>query len=306
MRFGLALPQYGSFTDPRAAIEVAPAAEAMGYDSLWVGDRLIVPQRPSNPYPGSSDGVPPRQHSRLLDPLIMLTVAATVTERVRLGASTLNALLHPPVLLARSLATLDQVSTGRLDIGIGLNWSSDEYQAVGVPWAGRGDRLEETLDILDTIWRDEVFEHTGQLWSVPRSTVTVRPVQRPRPPVLLGGFGPATLKRVGRRADGWLGVALPIPALVRARKLVRASADRAGRDPEALRMVIRINPVLTAVPAEATSNERGTVEQLVGYIRATAEVGVHEVLIDLHLTTTSPAELLERAAEILDAVRDLT
>jgi probable F420-dependent oxidoreductase len=308
MRFGLALPQYGSFTDPRAAIEVARAAEAMGCHSLWVGDRLIVPEHPSNPYPGSSDGVPPHQHSRLLDPLLMLTVAATVTERVRLGASTLNALLHPPVLLARSLATLDQVSGGRLDIGIGLNWSQDEYQAVGVPWAERGRRLEETLDILDTIWRDDHFEHTGALWSVPRCTVTVHPVQRPRPPVLLGGFTATTLHRVGRRADGWLAVALPIPALTQAWQVVRDSADAAGRDPDALRLVVRVNPVLTATgtTSTATSTERGTVGQLVGYLRAAAEAGADEVLIDLQQTTTSTAELIDRATEILDAVRDLT
>jgi probable F420-dependent oxidoreductase len=305
MRFGLALPQYGSFTDPRSAIEVARAAETMGYDSLWVGDRLIVPEQPSNPYPGSRDGVPPQQHSQLLDPLVMLTVAATVTERVRLGASTLNALLHPPVLLARALATLDQVSAGRLDIGIGLYWSSDEYQAVGVPWAGRGDRLEETLDIFDTIWRTEVFEHTGKLWTVPRSTVTVLPVQRPRPPVLLGGFSPATLERVGRRADGWLAVAVPIPVMAGGWQQICQSAEAAGRDPQALRMVIRINPVLTTAPGDDASTERGTVEQLVGYIRAAAETGAHEILIDLHLTTTSTPELLERAAEVLDAVSDL-
>jgi probable F420-dependent oxidoreductase len=306
MRFGLALPQYGTFTDPIQAIEVARAAEAMGYDSLWVGDRLIVPERPSDPYPGSHDGAPPPQHAQLLDPLIMLTVAAGVTERVRLGASTLNALLQPPVLLARSLATLDQVSGGRLDIGIGLNWSSDEYQAAGVPWAGRGARLEETLDILDKIWRDDVFEHTGALWTVPASTVTVRSVQRPRPPVLLGGFAPATLERVGRRADGWLSVALPPPALAGAWASIRRSAEAAGRDPDALRMVTRINPVFGANPATEGTPEQGSVEQLAGYIRAIAEVGTDEVLIDLHFTTAGSTELLDRAEQILDALRDLS
>jgi probable F420-dependent oxidoreductase len=301
MRFGLALPQYGSFTDPSQAVEVARAAEAMGYDSLWVGDRLLTPEQPTDRYPGRRDGVPPPEHSQLLDPLLMLTVAAGATERIRLGASTLNALLHPPVLLARSLATLDQISAGRLDIGIGLNWSSDEYQATGVPWAGRGARLEETLDILDKIWRDDIFEHSGPLWKVPRSTVTVRSVQRPRPPVLLGGFAPATLERIGRRADGWLSVALPPPALARAWGTIRRSAEVAGRDPEALRLVTRVNPVLTDAPGAGSGPEQTTVEQLAGYIAEVSEVGTQEVLIDLHLTTTSPAELLERAGQIMAA-----
>ena len=298
MRFGLALPQYGSFTDPGQAVEVARAAESLGYDSLWVGDRLIVPEQPSDRYPGRRDGVPPPEHSQLLDPLLMLTGAAGVTERVRLGASTLNALLQPPLLLARSLATLDRISAGRLDIGIGLNWSSDEFRATGVPWAGRGARLEETLDILDRVWLDGVFEHNGPLWNVPRSRVTVRSVQQPRPPVLLGGFAPATLERIGRRADGWLSVALPAPALARAWTSIRHSAEAAGRDPDALRLVTRINPILTGTPGTTPGQ---TVEELAEYIRAVAEVGTQEVLIDLHLTTTSTAELLERAEQILAA-----
>jgi probable F420-dependent oxidoreductase len=306
MKLGLALPQYGSFADPAKAAEIARAGEEMGFDSLWVGDRILVPRNPREPYPGG-DGTIPSQYQTFLDPLILLTVAAGVTERVRLGTSTLNALWTPPVVLARSLASLDQFSRGRLDVGLGLGWSSDEYQAVGVPWSGRGARLEETLDIFEAAWSDAVdIQHTGQRWTVPAATIGAKPAQRPRPPILLGGFTPATFERVGRRADGWLGVAMPVPLLTRAWNTIGDVAEAAGRDPKALRMVVRLNPEFTQAPAPAEAVPRtGTLEQFIGYVRAAADAGVHEVLVDLQHATTTTAELLNYAKRIIDAVEDL-
>jgi probable F420-dependent oxidoreductase len=306
MRFGLALPQYGTFAEPRMTVEVARAGEALGYDSLWVGDRILVPEHARDRYPGGDGTIPP-MYRAFLDPLVLLTAAAGVTERVRLGTSTLNALWTPPILLARSLATLDRFSAGRLDVGIGLGWSSDEYQAVGVPWTGRGARLEETLDVLETVWGGTgPVEHTGPHWTVPRSAIEAKPEQRPRPPLLFGGFAPAALERVGRRGDGWLGTGLPVPRLVGIRDTLAGHAVAAGRDPEALRLVVRLNPVFTDAPAAAGLVPRtGTVEQFTDYVRAAAAVGVDELLIDLQHTTTTVDELLRHAELLITALGDL-
>ena len=149
MDVGIGLPHLGSLADPDAIRTVAIAAEQAGMTSLWAMDRLLRPLQPrSLGYPGRSDGSLPTAQDVVLDPLVALTVAATVTERVRLGTDVLVAPWYPPVLLARSLAAIDQVSRGRLVAGLGLGWSTDEFAAVGAPITGRGRRLDEVLDVL--------------------------------------------------------------------------------------------------------------------------------------------------------------
>lgn len=297
MRLGLALPQYGRFARPEAITEVARAAEQLGFTSLWVGDRILAPVSPQDSYPGGAEM--PEEYRTFLDPLTVLTVAATATERARLGTSTLNVLWHSPVLLARTLTSLDVVSRGRVEVGVGLGWLRDEYQAAGVPWQGRGDRLEEWLDVAEAIWASERVEHRGRHWTIPPSDIAPKPAQRPRPPLLLGGVSPAALERVGRRADGWLPVAMPLPSLDGLWATVTAAATAAGRDPAALRRVLRVNPKLTKeqAPPDAPPGQ-GSMAQLIGYLLAAGESGVDEVFVDLQQTAGSVDELLDQAAAI--------
>jgi probable F420-dependent oxidoreductase len=303
MRIGLAIPQYGAFTNPDDIAEVSRAAEAMGFDSLWASDRILAPLAPRDPYPGG-DGVMPPEYATFLDPLGVLTLAAAVTDRARLGTSTLNALWYPPVILARALTTLDVISRGRVDAGFGLGWLRDEYAAVNVPWEGRGARFDETLDVLEKIWSNDVVEHDGTHFSIPPATIRPKPQQRPRPPILLAGFTPVSLSRVGRRADGWLGVGMPLPHLTRLWETVLQAADAAGRDRSGLRLVQRINPLLTEEKAEPDQGPNvGTLDQIIDYARSAAGAGVHEVFVDLQQTTTTTAELLDIAGAFIEGVR---
>src|SRR5687768_16824764 len=161
MKLGLGLPHLGSLASPAAIRSVAAAAEAAGLDSLWAMDRLLSPVSPRTlAYPGRIDGVLPAAQQTVIDPLVTLTVAATVTERVRLGTDVLVAPWYAPVLLARSLAALDRVSAGRLIVGLGLGWSVDEFDAVGVPMPGRSQRIEEILDVLGAVWGTDTIEVT--------------------------------------------------------------------------------------------------------------------------------------------------
>ncbi|WP_327589574.1 TIGR03619 family F420-dependent LLM class oxidoreductase [Nonomuraea sp. NBC_00507] len=303
MRIGFAVPQYGAFADPKFIGGASARLEEMGYDSLWTADRILAPLTPSDPYPGG-DGTMPPAFATFFDPLAALTLAAVNTCEVRLGTSTLNALWQPPVLLARSLASLDLLSGGRLDVGIGLGWLRDEYTATGVPWEGRGARLEEALDVMEAVWTEDVVEHKGALWTVPPSHVRLKPAQRPRPPVLLAGFTPAALERVGRRADGWLGVALPPSDLRNAWGMVLGAAERAGRDPSELRMVVRVNPAIVAEAAAPVQVPHvGTVDQVVEYLRAVAEVGADEALVDVQASARSREDLLELAESVITGLR---
>ncbi|MER6876309.1 LLM class flavin-dependent oxidoreductase, partial [Amycolatopsis sp. NPDC000673] len=133
-RLGLALPQYGKLADPSAIAGFATEAERIGFASLWVGDRVLTPVSPKTYYPSGTPERPyPPEFVRFVDPLLALTIAANSTESARLGSSTLNGPLYSPVLLARSLTSLDLLSGGRLDVGLGLSWLRDEYTAAGVP-----------------------------------------------------------------------------------------------------------------------------------------------------------------------------
>ncbi|MFG1702828.1 TIGR03619 family F420-dependent LLM class oxidoreductase [Nonomuraea sp. M3C6] len=294
MDIGLAVPQCGRFAALPSVLRVAREAEAMGFADLWAGDRLMTPLRPKDRYP-AGDGRIPEAHRVFLDPFAVLSVAASVTSVVRLGTSALNACWYPPPVLARSLTTIDHLSGGRLVAGLGLGWSSDEYAATGVPWQDRAKRYDATLDALEAIWTTDpvAFEH--ELWTIAPSHIEPKPVRRP--PLYLAGFAESALRRIGRRADGWLTAALPIPVLTSMWQTVCQSAEQAGRDPGALRMVLRANPVVTD---QGTPPRSGTVAQISAYLSTAAEAGVHEVILDLQHTATSDQHLLELAGAFKD------
>ncbi|MFF7300553.1 TIGR03619 family F420-dependent LLM class oxidoreductase [Streptomyces sp. NPDC008265] len=297
MLIGFSVPQFGPFADPHSSAALCRDLEALGCHSLWVADRLLSPLTPPVGYAG---GTMPVRYGTHLDPLLALCMAASATERVRLGSSTLNALWQPPLVLARALTTLDLISRGRLDAGLGLGWMREEYEATGVPWQGRGARLEETLDVLEAVWRSPTVAHAGPLWTIAESTVLPGPVQRPGPPVLLGGFTAAALERVGRRAEGWLSASMPLPYFRDLWSVAVEAAERAGRDPGGLRRVFRVNPEVTTVEAAPEEiHRRGTVRQICDHLRSMCGAGGDEVLVDLQLTTDSPDRLLELAAEFM-------
>ncbi|WP_320774716.1 TIGR03619 family F420-dependent LLM class oxidoreductase [Streptomyces sp. CRN 30] len=303
MKLGLALPTFGPDAHPEGILRISRTAEEMGYDSLWTGDRVLAPLVPGAPYP-SADGQMPRVYENHMDPLVALTFAASHTDRVRLGTSTLNGLWQPPLMLARSLTTLDALSRGRLTVGLGLGWMPEEYTAVSVPWKGRGARLDETLQVLREYWANDVFAHEGPLFTIPETVVGLKPHRRPGPPVLLAAFTPSGLRRIGRRLDGWLPVALPLPQLLGMWGVVLKAAAEADRDPSALRMALRVNPELTDVTTDAERMPfAGTLDQYIDYARAAAEAGVHELFVDFGQTPATLDERVDLAGRFIDGVR---
>ena len=240
------MPQFGRSAHDDLA-RFASAAEQLGVDSLWVGDRLLAAVNPSVGY-GGTDTVP-EQFRTNLDPFVALTVAAAVTTRVRLGTSVLVAPWYPPVQLARQLTSIDVISRGRLLPGLGIGWSPEEFQAAGAPFSRRGAQLDELLDAVDALWTANPVDFEGERWSIPQSWVGLKPVQRPRPPVYLGAFRPPGLIRVGERADGWMaGVRVPdtsadliVSMLSAQRQIIDDAARAAGRDPSAIHTYVRVN-----------------------------------------------------------------
>lgn len=290
MRKGLGLPQFGPFAVPEYVTRVAVEAERLGFDSVWAGERVHAPGEPLTAYPGG-DGRMPERFRASLDPLMTLTLAASATSRVRIGTSALNAPLHPPVALARQVAGIDQLSAGRLTLGVGLGWCRDEYECAGVPWRERGARLDETLDVLQTLFGPDPVEHHGRFWSVTSGWFQPKPVQQPAPPLFLGGFSSAAFRRIGARANGWLGVALPVEQLRSTLDTIRQYAEEAGQDPGSVQTSVRINP-------QGPVSSSGW---LGDYIHSLAEIGVDEAFVDLQFAAEGIEDLLTMAGQVRDA-----
>lgn len=294
MRYGLALPQFGPHCDAAAIASFVRSAEVLGYQSFWVGDRVLAPVDPSDLYiAGGTPECPyPPEFKKGLDPIVALTVAATASSRARLGMSTLNATWHNALLLARSLTSLDNVAAGRLDCGFGIGWLRDEYTGTGVPWNDRGGRLDEILDVLDALWNHNPAEHHGPRFTIPQSYFDLRPVQPGGPPVLLAGAAPKALARIGRRAAGWLPVSgIPFDVLDQLWQLARRAADQAGRDSSALRRELRVNPAPGQGP-----------DHLAALAERAERSGMDGVFFDLQYTTGSPDEAIEVAAQLASTI----
>jgi len=214
-----------------------------------------------------------------------------------------------PVLLAKQLATLDIVSGGRLDAGLGLGWSPEEFTATGAHIGDRGRRADEFIDVLRKLWTDEVVEHAGEFYDVPSMRMEPKPVQRPHPPILLGGSAPVALRRAGRLSDGWISRSrTDLTTIGDSIAQVKAAAEQAGRDPASLRYICR-GVVKVRPPGSA---ERATLAGTLDEIRVDVEnlrsSGVTELFVDLNFDPQvgSPdadaGASLRRADEVLEAL----
>src|SRR5947208_11369369 len=202
MRLGFGLPVGGTGATPDNVSVLARHAEALGYRSLWVFQRLLCPVAPLNSYYGAPNEAWPEPFRSTLDPIVTLAFIAAQTERVRLGTSVLVAPFYSPVVLGKQLATLDVISRGRLTVGLGIGWSRDEYDAAGTPWEQRGARMDEFIECLDALWTQDEVKFKGAFYFVPTSRVEPRHVQKPRPPILIGGFSEAPFRAARRPCDG--------------------------------------------------------------------------------------------------------
>ena len=279
MRFGFALPQIGSQAGPKALVTVAKRAEDLGFDSLWVLDRILWPVDPRAPYP-IGDGSLPFQYKHVLDPVETLTFAAAHTSRILLATGVLNLPWYNPVLLARRLTTLDVLSRGRLRVGFGIGWSPDEYEAAGAPWQDRGKRADESIEVLKKIWTTDPVEFQGKHYRIAKSFIGPKPVQKPHPPIYLAAFTPSAMKRVAAEAHAWLPVGIPLTGIGAMFEAIKNMAKQAGRDPSALELIVTAGVEIHKRPIEKERIEfTGSVEQIGEDFATARKVGAAEIAI---------------------------
>ncbi len=291
---GFGLPVAGDWATPDTMRVVARRAEQLGYASLWTFQRLLFP---------ADAGLDPT-HRTVHDAVVPLAYVAAHTDRIGLGTATICALFTPPAVLAKTMTSLDVVCGGRLTVGLGMGWLPQEYAAAGVPFGRRGARLDEYLRCLRSLWTQDPVEFAGEFYTVPSSHVGPRPVQRPYPPVLLGGTADAALRRAGRLAEGWIGSSrhdlTRIGACV---ETVRDGARETGRDPDAVRIVVRGLVDLVDDPGRDRLPLQGTRKQVLEDLVALHEQGVTEVFFDVNLARQAGLAYAQRVLEAFAPIR---
>jgi probable F420-dependent oxidoreductase len=303
LKVGIGLPQLKAFDPGTAVVRAARAAEDIGYDSVWVFERFLLPrdqsgahglyQMPDVPWPVRYGGV--------LDPLVALTLAAAVTQRVELGTCVLVAPLHVPARLARTLSSIDAASGGRLIAGVGAGWSIDEFAAVAPrPHAERGAALDEFLDVAEALWAPDPVSFGNKRWTVAPAEVGPKPARRI--PIYLGGFSEAALSRIARRGDGWLPTGMPPAAAGATLARLREMAAANGRDPSAISCTFQVgldgHP--DEVPAQGRQPYTGSIEQIVEDIAALADAGIDHVFLTVANAVTDLDAYVELAAAFHD------
>ena len=236
--FGIAarnFTAYPEMPDPKALIEYGEKVEALGYDSLWVWDHILLGVEPNFP---------------IMDSLTTLTTIAARTKRLKLGTGILVLPLRNPVALAKQLATMDQFSNGRLIMGMASGWYKREFDALGIPFDKRGKLMDENLEILNRLWTEEKVDGKYTAHNISAAVMYPKPAQKPRMPLLIGGYADRVLARAGVAGDGWLTYFYEPKNFTKSWNKVVAAAKDAGKDPGKLLNASQL-PIMVGKSKEA-------------------------------------------------------
>ncbi len=306
LKIGFSLPHMGSVSSAENIAFAARYGESEGFDSLWVIDRILWPSEPQTPYPPSPDGSWPEIYQNIIDPISTLTYVAGLTQRIKLATGIIDMLYQNPLLFGNRLAALDNLSKGRLLLGLGLGHSKDEFDAAGVPFEKRGERADEFLQILNKVWYDDTVEHHGKYYTIPKSVIGPKPYQQ-KIPIYLAGFSPKALDRViTSDANGWVGIPqLDYDAFKQGQEQLKKSAKEHGRDPQSIEFPVLLFP---EVSEKSLGSDRlpmnGSIKQIAEDIQDLERLGVSHVnlVFDFGSVANDFEKRLSLAKQIKDAV----
>ncbi|MGH7367149.1 MAG: TIGR03619 family F420-dependent LLM class oxidoreductase [Candidatus Rokuibacteriota bacterium] len=297
MKLGICLPHYGRPIEPSRLIQLAARAEEMGLDSIWVTDHVIVPRDITLIY-----------RRDMLDPLAVLPWLSGVTERIALGTSVIVLPYRSPLPVAKLLASVDVLSGGRLIVGVAVGWVEGEFEALGVPFRERGRRTDEAIELFRAVWTQEYPEIKTANHHLTGLQASPMPLQKPRPPILVGGASDAAMRRAARLGDGWHASGTP-PSTFRAGALAVANhwkdAGREGAPQLSLRIPILIDdihrPAVDAALLGTRHVLRGSLTSIVRELRQYQAAGCEHVALEVSYSTY-PA-ILETIDVIAEQIR---
>ena len=277
MKFGVFLPVSGRAASRKTLMQAAQRAEALGYDSVWAADRVVMPWTINTPYPYSKESsfiVPPDRP--FFDTLTCLAFLAGCTERIELGMSVMVLPYRHPLYWSRIATTIDQLSTGRLIMGVGVGWMEEEFAALGAPFKERGRVSDEQLILLKQLWSEEHITFNGTYFQVHDIAFSPKPFQKPRIPIWVGGEGKAAQRRAGKYGDAWFPyfVRVTPQQLAAGFENVRAEAKNAGRDPDEVKLACCLPVELTPTDGPPiTDYLKGSVGQVAERLKQFIAVG---------------------------------
>ena len=253
---------------------LARHAEALGFESFWVPEHPVIPVTTTSPYRGASDGVIPEAYKRIVDPFVALARASAVTTTIKLGTGICLVPEHHPLLLAKTIATLDHFSGGRFMFGIGAGWLQEETEIMGGDFPHRWTQTREAILAMKALWTSEEAEYHGQYYDFPPVLSFPKPVQKPHPPILLGGTARQVFQRVVAWGDGWMPNRVTAEEIRRGRHTLNELAGQAGRDPQSIEVL--------AFGFSGQFRSRAAIQEV-------AEAGANRVTIWLDQTTGEAA-----------------
>ena len=282
MKFAIAFANVGPFTEGPAAAAMARAAEDAGFESLWTVEHVVVPSGYESQYPYDPSGkMPGPEESPIPDPLIWLSYLAAATSTIRLGTGILIVPQRNPVVLAKEIATLDHMSGGRVELGIGVGWLEEEFDAIGVPFGERGKRTDDHVAAMRALWSDDKATHHSAFTDFDDCISLPHPVNG-SVPIHVGGHTDIAARRAGRLGDGFFPGKGSTEELARLRDVARDAATEHDRDPDAIEF--------TAGGAAIGENALDVVQEL-------ADIGVDRIVLPSFLFWNDPAESLGRYGE---------
>ena len=300
MKLGAMLPTMGQYSSPAALVAFAERAEAIGLDAVWTFERLLRPTEPIA-MGGFGPVMPaPAEWASVYDPLETLTYVAARTDRIGLGTSVINTLFYSPIVLARRLATLDQLSAGRLLAGLGQGWMAQEFTAAGVPLSRRGAGFAEHIEAMRAAWGPDPVQFDGRFYRIPESEFGPKPVRGGAPALLLGAALPAAVERAAHLGTGLILVMFDWDALRDTIATFRRTAASSGHDPATLPIVVQINGSITATAQDERAPLTGSVEQVAADLAQLTSLDVEHVLWNMD---TDPDDQLDALRQLRTSTR---
>ena len=285
--FGTSMPSRGDMASPANLRTLAQRAESLGFDSAWVSDHIILPRSVDSFYPYAANGVATfRPDEDYYEPLAALNFLAGCTQKIRLGTHVLILPYRNPVLTAKMISTLDVLSEGRFILGAGVGWMEEEFKALGLDtFAQRGAVTDEYIQLFKELWTKDNPEFQGEHYQLLESGFQPKPIQKPHPPIWIGGHTNPAIRRAAKYGDGWMPIGLRPPAILEPEELaekiarLRRLTMEAGRPEDAVSLCFSTGVTFDDSPGATRRMMSGRAEQIAADLRQYQDLGIRNFIL---------------------------